>query len=42
MKRRDFIEHVSWSGAGIAWTLSSTGTLHKPRLRALASCFKNR
>ena len=25
MKRRDFIEHVSWTGAGIAWTLSSTG-----------------
>ncbi|MGD0051254.1 MAG: metallophosphoesterase [Vulcanimicrobiaceae bacterium] len=25
MKRDDFLKHVSWTGAGIAWSLSSTG-----------------
>jgi Icc protein len=27
MKRKDFIEHVGWTGAGIAWSLSATGLL---------------
>jgi 3',5'-cyclic AMP phosphodiesterase CpdA len=27
MKRSDFIEHVSWTGAGIAWTLSASGLM---------------
>jgi len=27
MKRRDFFEHVGWTGAGILWTLSGTGML---------------
>jgi len=27
MRRKDFIEHVSWTGAGIAWSLSATGLL---------------
>jgi Icc protein len=27
MKRKDFIEHVSWTGAGIAWTLSASGLM---------------
>jgi 3',5'-cyclic-AMP phosphodiesterase len=25
MKRRNFIEHVGWTGAGIAWTLGTSG-----------------
>jgi 3',5'-cyclic-AMP phosphodiesterase len=33
MKRRDFLSHVGWTGAGIAWTLGSTGLL---TTRALA------
>lgn len=27
MKRRNFLEHVSWTGAGIAWALSPGGVL---------------
>jgi len=27
MKRRNFIEHVGWTGAGIAWTLTAAGSL---------------
>ncbi|MEO6990176.1 MAG: metallophosphoesterase [Candidatus Baltobacteraceae bacterium] len=27
MKRQDFLHHVGWTGAGLAWTLSSTGLL---------------
>jgi Icc protein len=27
MKRKDFIEHVGWTGAGIAWTLTAAGGL---------------
>jgi len=27
MKRRNFLEHVGWTGAGIVWTLGATGTL---------------
>jgi 3',5'-cyclic AMP phosphodiesterase CpdA len=27
MKRRDFLEHVAWTGAGIAYTLSANGIL---------------
>jgi 3',5'-cyclic AMP phosphodiesterase CpdA len=27
MKRSDFLEHVSWTGAGIAWTLSASGLM---------------
>jgi Icc protein len=27
MRRKDFIEHVSWTGAGIAWTLSASGLM---------------
>ncbi|GAC1631571.1 MAG: metallophosphoesterase [Vulcanimicrobiaceae bacterium] len=27
MKRDDFLEHVAWTGAGIAWTLSASGLL---------------
>ena len=27
MKRDDFIKHVSWTGAGIAWTLTGSGLL---------------
>jgi len=27
MKRTDFIEHVGWTGAGIAWTLSASGLM---------------
>ena len=27
MRRKDFIEHVGWTGAGIVWTMSATGVL---------------
>ena len=27
MKRSDFLEHVAWTGSGIAWSLSATGLL---------------
>jgi Icc protein len=27
MKRSDFLEHVGWTGAGIAWTLSASGLM---------------
>jgi len=27
MRRKDFIEHVGWTGAGIAWSLSASGLL---------------
>jgi len=27
MKRADFLEHVSWTGAGLVWTLSAAGIL---------------
>jgi 3',5'-cyclic AMP phosphodiesterase CpdA len=27
MRRKEFIEHVSWTGAGIAWTLSASGLM---------------
>lgn len=27
MNRRDFIDHVGWTGAGIAWTLSASGLM---------------
>jgi 3',5'-cyclic AMP phosphodiesterase CpdA len=27
MNRKDFMEHVSWTGAGIAWTLSASGLM---------------
>jgi Icc protein len=27
MKRKDFIGHVGWTGAGIAWSLSATGLM---------------
>ncbi len=27
MKRRDFVEHIGWTGAGIVWTMSAAGTL---------------
>lgn len=27
MKRRDFVKHVAWTGAGIAWVLGSDGVL---------------
>ena len=27
MKRTDFLEHVAWTGAGIAWSLSASGLL---------------
>jgi hypothetical protein len=26
LKRRDFLDHVGWTGAGIAFTLTSAGT----------------
>ncbi|HEV3157173.1 MAG TPA: metallophosphoesterase [Candidatus Baltobacteraceae bacterium] len=27
MKRQNFLEHLAWTGTGIAWTLSSTGLM---------------
>lgn len=32
MKRRDFLDHVGWTGAGIAFTLSGVGTLRATAL----------
>jgi 3',5'-cyclic AMP phosphodiesterase CpdA len=32
MQRRDFLEHVGWTGAGIAFTLSGVGTLRATAL----------
>jgi Icc protein len=37
MKRKDFLEHVAWTGSGIVWTLSATGLLtSQPADAALA------
>lgn len=27
MKRRDFVEHIGWTGAGIVWTMTASGAL---------------
>ncbi len=38
MKRSNFLEHVAWTGTGIAWTLSATGLLvSSPAAAATAS-----
>src|ERR1700686_2659454 len=34
MRRKDFIEPVGWTGAGIAWLLSATGFLTTERAEA--------
>lgn len=34
MKREDFLKHVGWTGAGIAWTLSSTGLFNVQNAQA--------
>jgi len=39
MKRTDFFEHVAWTGAGIAWSLSATGLLGSKPAAAATSSF---
>ncbi|MFY9781132.1 MAG: metallophosphoesterase [Candidatus Baltobacteraceae bacterium] len=40
MKRSDFLEHVAWTGSGIAWSLSATGLLvSKPASAATSFSF---
>jgi 3',5'-cyclic AMP phosphodiesterase CpdA len=39
MKRSDFFEHVAWTGAGIAWSLSATGLLASKPAAAATSSF---
>jgi Icc protein len=39
MKRSDFLEHVAWTGAGIAWSLSATGLLVSKPATAATSAF---
>ncbi|HTU81120.1 MAG TPA: metallophosphoesterase [Candidatus Acidoferrales bacterium] len=34
MKRDDFLKHVAWTGAGVAWTLSSSGLFESGRAAA--------
>lgn len=39
MKRSDFLEHVAWTGSGIAWTLSATGLLASTPAAAATKTF---
>ena len=39
MKRRDFLEHVAWTGSGIVWSLSATGLLTAEPAAAATSSF---
>jgi 3',5'-cyclic-AMP phosphodiesterase len=39
MKRRDFFEHVAWTGAGIAWSLSASGLLVSESASAATTAF---
>jgi hypothetical protein len=39
MKRSDFLEHVAWTGSGIAWSLSATGLLVSKPASAATSSF---
>lgn len=39
MKRRDFFEHVAWTGSGIAWSLSASGLLVNEPASAASSAF---
>jgi 3',5'-cyclic AMP phosphodiesterase CpdA len=39
MKRSDFLEHVAWTGSGIAWSLSATGLLASGPASAATSSF---
>jgi len=39
MKRSDFFEHVSWTGAGIAWSLSASGLLMSESASAATTSF---
>lgn len=37
MQRKDFLEHVAWTGAGIAYALSATGIMTGTAVAAGAS-----
>ncbi len=39
MKRSDFLEHVAWTGSGIAWTLSASGLLVSEPASAATNAF---
>jgi 3',5'-cyclic AMP phosphodiesterase CpdA len=39
VKRGDFLEHVAWTGTGIAWSLSATGLLASAPATAAADAF---
>ncbi len=39
MKRSDFLEHVAWTGSGIAWSLSATGLLASQPAAAATNAF---
>jgi 3',5'-cyclic AMP phosphodiesterase CpdA len=39
MKRSDFLEHVAWTGAGIAWSLSASGVLVSEPAAAATGAF---
>jgi 3',5'-cyclic AMP phosphodiesterase CpdA len=39
VKRSDFLDHVAWTGAGIAWSLSATGLLVSKPASAATSSF---
>ena len=39
MKRKDFLEHVAWTGSGIAWTLSASGLLESRPAAAATGAF---
>ena len=39
MKRSDFFEHVAWTGAGIAWSLSASGLLVSESASAATTSF---
>jgi Icc protein len=39
VKRSDFLEHVAWTGSGIAWSLSATGLLMSKPAAAATSTF---
>jgi Icc protein len=39
MKRTDFLEHVAWTGSGIAWSLCATGLLSSQPASAATSPF---
>jgi Icc protein len=39
VKRSDFLEHVAWTGSGIAWSLSATGLLASKPAAAATNAF---